>query len=52
MIRRLSDMRPAPLELLRKKGILPRIPCDNPGCDNTVTKLGAICISCALDDAA
>jgi hypothetical protein len=52
VIRRLSDMRPAPLELLREKGKLPRIPCDNPGCPNTVTKAGAICISCALDDAA
>jgi hypothetical protein len=51
MIRRM-DGRIASLEELRAKGKLPRIPCDNPGCRNTVTKVGAICISCALDDAA
>jgi hypothetical protein len=51
MIRKM-DGRIATVEELREKGKLPRIPCDNPGCPNTVTKAGAICISCALDDAA
>jgi hypothetical protein len=51
VIRRM-DGRIATLEELRAKGKLQRIPCDSPGCPNTVTKVGAICISCALDDAA
>jgi hypothetical protein len=49
MIRRM-DGRIASLEELREKGRLPRLACATPGCRNTVTRKGAICLPCALED--